>query len=242
MGKVNQPSDTNSVIREHGRLIAELFKKVGLSSAVISRGGLTILNEGELVAVNEDDIETFKIGQVEFGEGSSYGMRLNYEDGTRGIVFGGTPGQQVFALCDETGDYIVTNDAASGHGLARPYIPLRIVPSSEAQVYGSSFYPSHTSGSFTRLWYGFNPVFHPRVQIGVATATVGGGTARWRLLINGTDVTGEVTSSGSRTVAIPGWGTSVLPAQTVEFTVEGRAADGASNVLLNVDRFFALQS
>jgi hypothetical protein len=242
MGKVNQPSDVNSELRELKRQVAELNKKVGLSSAVISRGGLTIINEGELVMVDENGTVIFKVGQVNFGAGTSYGMRLNFDNGNPAVLLGGTPGDQAWALYDENNNYLVTNDAASGHGLARPYIPLRIVPSSEAQVYGSSFYPSHTSGSFTRLWYGFNPVFHPRVQIGVATATVGGGTARWRLLINGTDVTGEVTSSGSRTVAVPGWGTSVLPAQTVEFTVEGRTADGASNVLLNVDRFFALQS
>lgn len=243
MGQVNQPSDVNSEIRELKRQVAELTKRVGLSSAVISRGGLRIINEGEFTVLNEDDIEAFKVGQVEFGQGSSFGMRVNYEDGTRGIVFGGTPGQQVFALCDETGDYLVTNDSASGRGLARPYLNYRLVPTSSADSSTPwPMWPSTTSGSAVGLLEGVNPIWHPKFSFRIVCLTSGGGNVDWSLKFNGVTATSGTGSIGSGTFSTPGWGSTILPGAGVNLTVEANVTGGATRAFIQVTRLYGTQS
>lgn len=242
MGKVNQPTDTNSELREIKRQIAELNKRVGLSSAVISRGGVTILNEGELTMFNEADVEIFKVGQVEFGEGASYGMQVNFDNGVRGIVFGGSPGSQVFALCDETGDYLVTNDAASGYGLARPYLNYRLVPTTSAESSTPwPMWPSTTSGSAIGLMEGRNPIQHPKAYFRIATITTGGGNVNWALNFDGVPA---ATGTGSSVLIVdtPGWGSTIAFGQTVNTTVDASVTGGATRAFIQVTGFYGVQS
>lgn len=218
-----------------------------LEDASIGARGLRLLDGGSLTisggAIRMTD-ETGSIGLLYFGPNSA-GIRtwaFSFEDGETAVGLYGAPGSTYWAWNDRGGNEVASADGQTGIGLSRPYVGLRMVPSPEAQVFTTSFYPSHTNTSYTRLMYGFNPVFHPKVEIGVATSTTGGGSAEWRLLINGTDTTGTVTGSASRTVAIPDWGDSVKPGHTAEFTIEARAAGGATRVLVNCDKFFARQS
>jgi hypothetical protein len=238
MGQVNQPSDINSEVRELKRQVQELTKRVGLSSAVISRGGLRIINEGELVMVDENDVVIFTIGQVTFGAGTSYGMRLNYDNGNRGIVFGGTPGSQVFALCDETGNYLVTNDAASGFGLARPYFSYPLIPTSDAMIEGTVLVPSTRSASYVPIYEGQPTVWHPRVSYYVSISATG--VTDWRILVNGAAVfTGSASAAGA--FSIPGWGSTILPGNAVTFTIEARNTGGGFT-RIRVLRFEGQQS
>jgi hypothetical protein len=244
MGKVNQPSDVNSEIRELKRQVAELTKRVGLSSAVISRGGITILNEGDLTMFNEDDVEIFKVGQIEFGEGASYGMQVNFDNGVRGIVFGGSPGSQVFALCDETGDYLVTNDAASGRGLARPYLNYRLVPTLSAQSVGEgvgSMWPSTTSASLIGLLEGTNSIIHPKLSYRIVTTTAGGGNVDWEIRF-GSDVAASGTGSAAAVVATPGWGTTLFPTQDRDITVHAAITGAATRGWIQVTSCYGTQS
>jgi len=242
MGQVNQPTDVNSEIRELKRQVQELTKRVGLSSAVISRGGLTIINEGELVMVDENGTVIFKVGQVEFGAGSSFGMQLNYEDGTRGIVFGGSPGQQVFALCDETGNYIVTNDAASGYGLARPYLNYHLVATTSAESSSPwPMWPSTASGVAIGLLEGRNPVQHPKAYFRIATATSGGGNVNWALKYDGVTAASG-TGSAVSIIDTPGWGSTIGYGQTVNITLDASVTGGATRAFIQVTGFYGTQS
>jgi hypothetical protein len=240
MGQVNQPSDVNSEIRELKRQVAELTKRVGLSSAVISRGGLRIINEGEFTVLNASDIEAFKVGQVEFGEGSSFGMQVNYEDGTRGIVFGGTPGQQVFALCDETGNYLVTNDSASGHGLARPYLNIPMVPSHGTSIgTGGPFWPEFTNTSFQEVMYRITTLWHPKISFGVNTNT-SSGTVDWELRVDGVTA-GSGSGDGAGVFNVPGWGSTILPGDQRSVQLWCRNTTGTASRAV-VDRCYGTQS
>jgi hypothetical protein len=239
--------DVWAAIAELRRMLMDLTSGRRLEDASIGARGLRLLDGGSFTinggALRMTD-ETGSIGLLFFGPGTD-GHRIwafSFDDGEFAFGLQGSVGRSYWAGYDRQGNLLLSNDGQTGVGLARPYVALRLVPSSEAQISGTSFYPSHTNTTFTRLWTGFNAVFHPRVQVGVATATSGGGSSRWRLVVNGTDTTGEVTGSGIRSVAIPGWGTTVKPGNTVEFAVEGRIADGGTRVFVNVDRFFALQS
>jgi hypothetical protein len=240
MGQVNQPSDVNSEIRELKRQVAELTKRVGLSSAVISRGGLRIINEGEFTVLNASDIEAFKVGQVEFGEGSSFGMRVNYEDGTRGIVFGGSSGQQVFALCDETGAYLVTNDAASGVGIARPYLNIPMYPSSGTSVgTGGPFWPQFTNTSYQEVFHGITSLWHPRIRVGVNTSA-SSGTVEWELRIDGTAI-GSGSGDNFGTFNVTGWGTTILPGNQRSVQLWCRNTTGTAS-RVTIDYCYGLES
>lgn len=239
--------DVQRAIEDIRKQLRDLTSGRRLEDASIGARGLRLLDGGSLTisggAIRMND-ETGSIGLLFFGTANdgSPTWQFSFDNGDLAGGLLGSPGSTYWSWRDRQGNELLASDGLTGVGLSRPWIPLRLVPSSEAQVSGTSFYPSHTSGSFTRLWTGFNPIFHPKVEIGVAIATIGGGSGRWRLLINGTDATGEVTNGASRTVSIPGWGSSVLPAHTVEFALEARTADGATRVLVNVDKFFSRQS
>jgi hypothetical protein len=244
---IMQTGDVWRAIQELRRELQNLTSGRRLEDASIGARGIRLIDEGGMT-INGGFLRmtdaTGSVGLLYFGP-NSLGVRtwaFSFDDGETAVGLYGAPGSTYWNWNDRSGNSIASADGFTGVGLARPYVPLRMVPSPEAQVYTTSFYPSHTNTSYTRLMYGFNPVFHPKVEIGVATSTVGGGSAEWRLLINGTDVTGTVTGSASRTVAIPGWGTSIKPAHTAEFTIEARAAGGATRVLVNCDKFFARQS
>lgn len=243
MGQVNQPSDVNSELRELKRQVQELTKRVGLSSAVISRGGLRIINSGELVMVDENGTVIFRIGKVLFG-GLSSGMELNFDNGEPAFLLGGSPGEQAWALFDEHGHYILTNDAATGYGLGRPYLNYRMVPSSAAEAVGEgtgSHWPSTTSGSEVKLMQGANVVWHPRVSVGIAALTIGGGAAQWRLEIGGTTAASG-SGPGVQNVAVPGWGSTILPGSSAGFDLYANVSGGATRIWVQCDRLYGLQS
>lgn len=211
----------------------------------LNDGSNITLNGGTLHMLAEGGYGLVVIGPIVQGPDTSRGFIFSFDNGdSSSIAFSlaGAPGQQFWGLRDNSGNLVASNDSASGNGLARPYVPLRLIPSGEAQLSGTSFWPSHTNTSFTRVMYGFNPVFHPKIEIGVATATAGGGSAEWRLLLNGTDVTGTVSGGGSRVVSIPDWGEGVLPGHTVEFSLELRIAGGGTRAFAQCDKLFARQS
>lgn len=212
------------------------------ASTMVIRGGGMVMEGGLFRLVDRNGVSVVYFGDVTAGEEVSRGFIFRFDSGTLAFAMGGAPGAQSWGLRDRAENLVVSNDADTGVGLARPYIPLHMTPSPEAQTSGTSFIPSHDATSYTRLWYGFNPIFHPRVEIGVGTATSGGGTTEWRLLINGSDQTGTVSGSGTQTVTVPGWGSTVNPGDTVELTLEIRAAGGATRAFARVDKIFSLQS
>jgi hypothetical protein len=206
----------------------------------VTDGGDIIIRGGSLIMENEDGTE----GLVYFGPnvGGRRTWAFAFDDGATAILLAGSPGSTYWRFNDRAGHEILSNDGLTGVGLARPHLNYRLVPSSDAQITGTSFVPSHTSTSFVTLWTGINPVFHPRVTIGITPNTAGGGTAHWRLLIGGTDVSGDLTAGGVHHFNIPNWGTAINPGDTPSFEVQGYIAGGGTRVLLQVDRFHANQS
>jgi hypothetical protein len=180
----------------------------------------------------------------DFGDGSR-GWAFSFVDGSTAFFSAGTPDAPIWVLRDSSGNNVVRNDGASGVGLARPYLNYRLVPSSSAHFVGEgtgSGWPSTTNTTATKMLQGINTVWHPRVSVGVGTLTTGGGSANWRLEINGVDVTGTISGSGTQTVNVPGWGTTIQPGAAVGFDVFGWAAGGATRAWFQCDRLYGLQS
>lgn len=247
LSDIMQSGDIWAVVADLQRQLRNLTSGRRLEDASIGARGIRLLDGGGMT-INGGFLrmtdETGSVGLLYFGPNSNGNRVWQFSYPSGEVAFGliSATGNGVWGGLDTDGHTILSNDSESGVGLGRPYVPLRLVPSGEAQLSGTSFWPSHTNTSFTRVMYGFNPIFHPKVEIGVSTATAGGGSAEWRLLLNGTDVTGTVSGSASRVVSIPGWGTSVLPAHTVEFSIELRIAGGGSRAFAQCDKLFARQS
>lgn len=215
---------------------------VGARGIVVRGGGSITIDGGDLKLIDENGVEVVNFGTVSFnGEEGSRGWLFKFDSGDVAFSLGGTPGDQFWGLWDENNNYLVTNDAISGYGLGRPYLGYRMVPSADAQIAGTSHWPTHTNTSFTKLMQGINPVWHPKVSVGVLTNVAGGGTAHWRLLINGEDVTGDISGTAVRTVDVPGWGTDITPGQAVGFDIEAYIS-GGTRVYIQCDRLYGVQS
>ena len=201
-------------------------------------GGIRIEDGGSIRLIDDNDVTIAYLGRLSDG---TFGWSFRYDSDDPLFTRQGTAGQQFWGFWDQNGNLIFTSDGDSGYGLGRPYLNYRIVPSADAQISGTSFWPSHTNTSFTKLLYGINPVWHPRVSVGVATNTSGGGTAHWRLLINGEDATGDISGSAVMNVDVPGWGTDITPGQAVGFDIEAYIS-GGTRVYVQCDRLYGLQS
>lgn len=192
MGQVNQPSNVLDQIRELRREVAEVRKAIGLTSATIERGGLTLLNDAFLRMVDDNEIEILYAGPDDQGRQI---MRLRREGG--GLVlytYSHTNGIQFWALTDRTGRIIVSDDAETGAGLARPWLPVILyrlfLPGTDlGDDFGYSNLPIANLGGETGLWEGRASISHPKIEIdGVWGQATGTNNATYRLKVAGTTV------------------------------------------------------
>jgi hypothetical protein len=170
-------------------------------------------------------------------------LLMSYRDGRNLFRTSGAPGAQLFQLRDQADNELFSsNGATGGVGMADPWIPLLIQPTTDAQQVGTTFLPATASASFVTIWRGYNPIYHPRVTYGiVVTAT---GTTEWQLRMNSgsgmvTLATGSSAATG--TVDVPNFGTTFTPGSLVEIIVNARNTGGGTTHI-GVDRLYARQS
>ncbi|WP_026923286.1 hypothetical protein [Glycomyces arizonensis] len=222
-----------------------------LEDASIGARGLRLLEGGSLTISGGSLImhdETGSVGLLYFGPNSAGQPTwvFSFDDGEVAGGLLGAPGSMHWSWLDRGGRELIGNDGLTGVGLARPYLPYRLVPSFEAEGVGegaASLWPSTTSTSATKLMQGLNPIWHPRVSIGVATATIGDGNVEWRLDIDGVTAASG-TGTGEETVAIPGWGEEdgINPGDTVGFDLYAWCTGGATRAWIQCDRLYGRQS
>jgi hypothetical protein len=210
-----------------------------------------ISNPGEFVA---DLNVTAKIFRFITEEGYPLAFFGKDQDGDpTWIMYYGQSDSQI-AMRIVNGDYIVMNDrenhevvstdGLTGIGLSRPYLNYYLVPSTSAETDGSgafSLLPSTTSTSYVGMYEGTNSLWHPRFSYRVFTTTVGGGTADWQILFDGT-VAASGTNTGSGVADVPGWGTTYIPGNDANVTVNLRAQGGATRAYVSVTRMYGRQS
>jgi hypothetical protein len=208
-------------------------------------------NPGEFIA----DL-TFYLGQVRFRTKGDEYDQVYFGSDTAGqpltiLYYGDAESTRAIQIAnrnslilrDTSGNNIFSNDSASV-GIARPWITYRLVPGFSAQGVGEgsvSLWPSTTSTSYVEMLTGQNPLWHPRISVGVATSTTGGGAAGWQFRINGTTVFTN-SGSGSATVDVPGWGSTINPGDVISLQVYGRAEGGATRAWFQCDRLYGRQT
>lgn len=139
------------------REVRELRAARRLESAAIGAGGLAIRDGGSVWVYDSDGSLMSVIGELPWlGEGVR-GFVLGRSGGHEGIAAYGSgsgTGAGFVGMYDLAGNYVVTDDTFSGRGLGRPYIPLQVGEISVPTA-------TTTSGSFTDVASGFNPIQHP---------------------------------------------------------------------------------
>lgn len=167
----------------------------------------------------------------------------SYRDGDTAWDISGTEGSQIFRIRDQAGNEMFsTNGATDGVGMADPWIPYSMFPTTSAEQLGTTFLPATTSGSFTAIWRGFNPVYHPVVAYGVIVTSTG--TPEWRLRVNPGPGDFTVASGGgsaSGTFSVPTFGAGFNPGGQVAFTLEARNTGGGTTHI-GLDRLYGRQT
>jgi hypothetical protein len=168
------------------------------------------------------------------------GLTARYRDGGVAWRILGDTGSQFYGVYDEAGREIMSTDAASGTGLARPYLNIPMTPSSGTSVgTGGPFWPAFTNAAYQEVFHGWTTLWQPRIAIGVQQS-VTSGTVEWQLRIDG--VTAGSGSGGTDDIFdVPGWGTSIVPGSIHVLQLFARNTSGTQS-RVNVDRCYGLQS
>jgi hypothetical protein len=171
-----------------------------LYSAVISAGGLTVQDGGAISVRLDSGVQIFHAGPLTYLGTPYQGVMMRRADGTPifyTFPVGGDPNNIAWAFFDQASREIISSDALTG-GLARPWIPVYMVPKLAMAAGTFSYYNLAVSASEVQLWEGRIPfVSHPFIEVdGVWGQASGSNSTTYRLKVNGATVGSWVVSGG----------------------------------------------
>lgn len=242
---------TRKKLQELQRQITALKTALTLESSSIGAGGLRVEGEGgvtidggDLRVIDANGATLVELGELSTGD---IGWTFRFDDGRSLFNRQGDPGRQFWAFWDQSDNIIVSNDAISGVGLARPFLPYSLVPTENAESGPTHIWPSTTATTAGTSLLGLVvPVQHPRIHIGATVVTDGGGTGHWRLRtrLGGVDtvLVDDETGFAEHTVNIPGWGDSISYGEEVALLIDGWVTGGGTRAYVQFDRCYGLGS
>lgn len=186
---------------------------------------------------------------VDYGDqGPGLGSGFIFRRGVNGIpafYLGGnqSSGRQFWVLADNTLNNIVSDDAQSGVGLARPYIPYLAVNANQTAQATLGF--TTTSATFVTAYEIHGPKQHPRLDVQYLLNVPSGLTAEVQLL----DTTGTGTIIAGPATATFGFGIAGLVGSPVgnhlddlNAVLQVRVASGAGTIGITVLHALGVQS
>lgn len=190
MAPTNQPEGEGSRMRRLEREIKALRDRVGLSSATIRAGGLTLLDDAFLRVVDDLGVEIVYFGPDSQGRQI---IRLRREGGSD-VMWTGftTTGNQFWRLTDRFNRELFSDDTENG-GIARPWLDITLYPKfsvGASSVYSYMNLPVTSVTTETTLWEGRIPmVTHPFLVVsGTFGQASGSNSSTYRLKLNGVTV------------------------------------------------------
>lgn len=218
--KTNQPANIATWMRAMERRMAAVERGRPLANSVVSQGSWEVRDpDGNIL---------FKAGEFTVGASTVYGVGAYRRNGTLQMLsWDNAAGAGYLAVYDEAGNIIFSTDTVSGQGIARPYIPLPVVPYAEVLT------PSvlTTSATFTPLHRIHSTKQQPWIRVRVVTKVDAGTTGEIRLAVAGVAIS-DVTalpdgdfSYRTLTAAVAG-----AHLTDVQVDIEARRGSGAGNV------------
>lgn len=211
----------------------------GGASIVLNDGGGITINGGSLRMTSQDGTK----GLAYFGDNADDTGRtwlFSFPNGETAFGLLGSSGVGFWGGNDLAGNIVLSNDAASGVGLARPWLNIPMVPSSgTSMVAGGPCWPAFTNTSYQEVFHCITSLWHPRISIGVGT-NAPSGTVDWDLRVDGVSAGGG-SGTTSTTVSVPNWGTTTLPGHTKSVQLWARNTAGVQSRVI-VDRCYSTQS
>lgn len=190
MGLELQPGNLLNRLKQLERRVTEIYKKVGIASAVIRQGGLTLLDDAFFRMVDDNGVEIVYFGPD--GSGRQI-IRIRREGGSDVMWTGFTSaGNQFWRLTDRFNRELFSDDTENG-GIARPWLSVPLYPKftvAASSVYSYMNLPVASVAAETTLWEGRIPmVTHPfMVVTGVFGQASGSNSSTYRLKLNGVTV------------------------------------------------------
>jgi|GEM_PF-1873474 len=233
MSKTPTPDDLVKRILALEKQVAELSKRAGLGSSAITRGALTVRHP--------NGVDLFRAGGFYLSGDPVQGVLIRRADGSVAFwAFSYASGANGYiALVDQDNNIIVSDDLASGVGLARPWLP---VPFRDAWTTPP---PNTTSGTFTPMQEATYTQQHPRLLAHLLVRASDGSTAgEVRVTVDGVQV-GEVRPVAAGEHAYAWVGPFALPGDFSEFVnvaVEARRTAGSGTVGVRVVGAWGIQS
>lgn len=180
-----------AMIKQVWDRLSETERKT-LFSAVISAGGLTVQDGGAIRVRLDNGTRIFYVGPLELGGVSYQGIAMRRADDSNIFItfpVGGDPDTIAWAFLDQGGGEVLSSDAITG-GMARPWIPIHLIPKFTMPAGTFDYYNLAVSGTERQLWEGRIPlVSHPYVEIdGVWGQASGSNSTTYRLKVWGTTV------------------------------------------------------
>ncbi|WFE45296.1 hypothetical protein [Verrucosispora sp. WMMD1129] len=234
------PGDIMRRLRELEKLVEQLTAGRRLEAASIGSGGVTVKDGGAIRVVDEDGTYLLWTGLLSNGVRGTVMRRAG--GGLAIATYGtGVAGDTGFvAMYDLADQYIVTDDVASGRGLARPYIP---VPMGDVTPPTATT----TSADFVDLSAGLWPAQHPVLRAYVLVRSSDGSTTgEVRLVVDGEQV-GDVVPVTAGLYAYrvigPGAVPGVYPFGSLRpVAVQGRRTAGSGDIGVRVMTLHGLES
>ena len=249
-----QPSTTDlmSIIKDHARRLRKMETAPQLGNSSIGSGGIRVTDGGSIIAdggavrvIGPNGQTSFYFGGItpRLADGTLQpGFILYRNDGTvAAALYDPTPDvdyQQFLALWDREQHIVVSDDTASGRGLATPYIPL---PMGRARY---TDWPAVTDATFVEVHRGLVYRQHPRVVAYIrATTDVAGTTGEFRLMADGVQI-GDTVDVGfvvANNTVVGEWPVGEHLTGHV-LTVQARRTAGTGNVRVECSAIYGIQS
>lgn len=236
MAATNLPEDLGTWKRDIERQLRELRDRVGNVSGFVGEGGLQIGDGGSLKMVSVGGVQI-----LFFGPDPVTGkqiIRIKRDNGADVFFTYYSGSNQFWALTDNRSVPVVSDDAFSGVGLARPWLPVDMHPLFDMAAgvpFGYRNLPVAQVTSATALWEGrLVMASHPKLEIdGVWGQASGANNSTYRLIVDGTQIgswseTGLVADSRGPFDIAPWIDLAYVP---IQVTVQ---ASGTGNVACQV--------
>ncbi|WP_154697074.1 hypothetical protein [Lentzea guizhouensis] len=223
--------------------LKRLRSSIGLSSATITRGGLTLLNDAFLRMVDTDETEIVYIGPDSQGRQI---IRIRREGGGDVMWTGfSVAGNQFWRLTDRFNREIISDDTEVG-GIARPWLAIPLYPKftmAASAVHSYMNLPVASVVTETTLWEGRIPmVTHPYMVVsGIFGQATGSNTSTYRLKVNGTTVGTWAETSVVNVNRGPFYVAASLSQSNVPVTITAEAT-GSGNIGCQVYSLYQRQT